>query len=298
VIFGVEGFSLNYQEIEFFNKIKPYGFILFSRNIDNPDQVKSLTSQLRDLAGPDCAILIDQEGGRVARLRPPYWKEYPPMSRFAQMAQNDLEKAKYEVFLNYQNIGKDLYELGINVDCAPVCDLIFDGAHDIVGDRSFGSDVTIVSALARSAAEGLLSSKVTPIIKHIPGHGRAKADSHKELPKVDCTREDLFDKDFKVFKNLCDMPWAMTAHILYSDIDPENPATLSKKIIDLIRVEIGFSGIIVTDDLSMEALEGSYAQRTIKALNAGCDIILHCNGNIDQMQQIASAIADGNYDKK
>ena len=292
VIFGIEGLMLNSQEIEFFKKIKPYGFILFSRNIDNPEQVKALTAHLKDITGFDCPVLIDQEGGRVARLRPPHWKEYPPMSKFANIAQNDLDKAIAEVFLNYQNIGKDLYELGINVNCAPVCDLIFEGAHDIVGDRSFGSDVDIVSALARGAAEGLLSSKVTPIIKHIPGHGRAKADSHKELPKVECSKDDLFKNDFKIFKNLCDMPWAMTAHILYSDIDPDNPATLSKKIIDIIRNDIGFSGVLVTDDLSMEALTGSYAIRTKKALDAGCDIILHCNGNLDQMQQIASIFVD------
>lgn len=287
VIFGFEGLELTKEEVEFFSRVNPAGYILFSRNIDNPQQVKKLVSHLKEIAGFDCPILIDQEGGRVARLKPPHWKQWPPMGKFAQMALSDIDEAEQGAYQNAKDLGAELADLGINVDCAPVCDLLFDGAHDIVGDRSFGSDVEIVSKLARKTAEGLMASGVAPVIKHIPGHGRAKADSHKELPIVDCSLEELRKTDFAVFKNLADMPWAMTAHILYTAIDSENPATLSKKVIDIIRGEIGFTGLLISDDLSMEALKGSYADRTIGSLKAGCDIVLHCNGKMEEMIPIA-----------
>jgi beta-N-acetylhexosaminidase len=291
VIFGFESLSLNEAEKQFFARIKPAGFILFKRNIDSPKQVKALVASLKALVGWNCPILIDQEGGRVARLRPPHWPDFPAMKKFADMAQNDLEQAQKATFDNAALLGKTLMELGVNVNCAPVCDLLFEGAHDIVGDRSFGGDVEVVSALARQTAEGLLSEKVLPIIKHIPGHGRAFSDSHEELPVVGASISDLQKADFKVFQNLKDLPWAMTAHILYTAIDDQQPATLSKKVIDYIRNDIGFGGVLISDDLSMKALKGSFAGRTSAALDAGCDVILHCNGDMLEMEAVSEAIA-------
>jgi beta-N-acetylhexosaminidase len=291
VIFGLSGKEITAEERVFFSKVNPLGFILFARNIDNPEQVKKLVSDLKAIVGWECPILIDQEGGRVARLKPPHWRNSPAMRGFAKIAAEDnIEKAEEGVYLNYRLIGQELYELGINVDCAPVCDILFDGAHDIVGDRSFGGDVDIVSRLARKTAEGLLDSSVLPIIKHIPGHGRAKSDSHKELPVVDSPLDELLESDFKVFKNLKDMPWAMTAHILYTAIDDKKPATLSKKVISIIRENIGFNGVLISDDLSMEALQGSFADRTKGAIAAGCDVVLHCNGKMEEMSEIAENI--------
>lgn len=288
VIFGLEGKALSDKEKSFYKRSRPVGFILFSRNIENPEQVKSLTMELRDTVGWHCPILIDQEGGRVARLKPPYWKKHPSMDKFARLALSDLEEAKNQTYKNAESIASELVEIGVNVDCAPVVDLKYDGAHDIIGDRSFGSDPEIVAQLSRKTAEGLLAKGVLPIIKHIPGHGRAKADSHKELPIVNASLKELLKTDFKPFSLLADMPWAMTAHILYKAIDPNNPATLSSRVINFIRKEIGFRGILISDDLSMEALTGSFAQRAIRTLEAGCDIILHCNGGMHEMTEIAS----------
>lgn len=290
VIYGLSSFELTEEEINFFSEANPLGFILFKRNIDNPQQVKDLVKSLKELVGWNCLILIDQEGGRVARLRPPHWKEFPAMEKFAKIAENDLEKAKEETFKNAVNLGETLIELGINVDCAPVCDLLFPDAHDIVGDRSFGLDVNIVTELARKTAEGLLSKKVLPIIKHIPGHGRAKADSHEDLPIVTTPLTELKITDFKVFENLSDIPWAMTAHIVYTSLDDKLPATLSSKVIDFIRNDIGFNGVLVSDDLSMHALKGSFEDRTENALKAGCDVVLHCNGDMNEMKAIASKV--------
>ncbi len=290
VIFGLAGKEISQEEREFFVSHNPLGFILFARNLDNPEQVRALVIDLKKLVGWNCPILIDQEGGRVARLRPPHWRKSPPMGDFAQMALDDVCTACDATYDNAKLMAAELVDLGINVDCAPVCDLLFEGAHDIVGDRSFGYDVEIASKLARKTAEGLIDSGVVPIIKHIPGHGRAKADSHKELPVVNCSMQELQKTDFAVFKNLSDMPWAMTAHILYTAIDKEQPATLSTKCIDIIRNDIGFDGVLVSDDLSMEALQGSFADRTIGAIKAGCDVVLHCNGNMEEMVQIAENV--------
>ena len=295
VIFGLESLTINNDERDFFKKTSPLGFILFARNIDNPEQVKNLTRELRKIVGWECPILIDQEGGRVARLKPPHWPKWPAMSKFAQLALEDISEAEKSTFENFKDIGSELAKLGINVDCAPVCDILIEGADDIVGDRSFGADIDIVTRLSRQSANGLLANGVLPIIKHIPGHGRAQADSHKELPIVEENIDILRETDFKVFENLANMsweftPWAMTAHILYSKIDSKLPATLSPKAIKMIREEIGFDGVLISDDLSMEALQGSYTTRTEQALNAGCDVILHCNGKMDEMVAIAKAI--------
>lgn len=296
LIFGLEGIDISKNENAFFRDSNPLGFILFSRNIQNPEQVSALVQKLKDIVGWNCPILIDQEGGRVARLRPPHWRDSPPMSLFAQMAKDNIVKAEKAAYLNARIIGKELTDIGINVDCAPVCDLLFEGAHSIVGDRSFGSDVDVVSKLACKTAEGLIDSGVIPVIKHIPGHGRAMCDSHVELPVVEEEQEDLSSVDFQVFKNLNKMPWAMTAHILYNKIDPEKPATLSKKVIDIIRNDIEFDGFLISDDLSMEALNGSFASRTKESIKAGCDAVLHCNGKMDEMIEIASNVERLNDD--
>lgn len=287
VIFGLEGKTINQQERSFFTEHNPLGYILFARNIETPEQVRALVSDIKDMAGWNCPILIDQEGGRVARLRPPHWRKSPPMGDFACMALENLDEAEKATYENACQMALELVDIGVNVDCAPVCDLLFEGAHDIVGDRSFGSDVTIASKLARKTAQGLMDNGVLPIIKHIPGHGRAKADSHKELPVVKASLAELEATDFAIFKNLADMPWAMTAHILYTAIDEKQPATLSSKVIDIIRNNIGFDGVLLTDDLSMEALQGSFADRTINSLKAGCDVVLHCNGKMEEMTPIA-----------
>lgn len=291
-IVGLSTTIITEAERELFAKHRPYGFILFKRNIDNPAQVKALTLELRQLYGEQCPILIDQEGGRVARLKPPHWREFPAMQYFREIAETDLGLAKAAIYTNARLIGFELHRLGIDVDCAPVCDLLFKDAHDIIGDRSFGSDPVMVANLARQMALGLFDSKVMPILKHIPGHGRAFVDSHEDLPIVTASLAELEATDFMVFKLLSDINykhWAMTAHIIYSAIDADKPATLSPKVIKLIREYIGFKGILISDDLSMKALKGSFEDRTKQALDAGCDLVLHCNGDINEMQKVLEA---------
>lgn len=288
VIFGLKGTYLTDNERQFFTAHNPLGFILFSRNIEDKNQVKQLVADLRDCVGrADAPILIDQEGGRVARLKKPHFRLTPPAGDFAAIAEHDLAAAKEAVYANARLIAEELYELGIDVDCAPVADLRIPGAHDIIGDRAYGSDPEQASILARAMCEGLMDGRVIPVVKHIPGHGRAKADSHESLPVVDTDKATLEKTDFKVFKNLADAPWAMTAHILYTALDNVSPATHSKAIIRIIREEIGFKGVLVSDDLSMKALQGSFADRTTRVLEAGCDVVLHCNGDMKEMEEIA-----------
>lgn len=292
VIFGCEGLALSEQETAFFKQVNPLGFILFARNIDHPEQVKALVASLRETVGWNCPILIDQEGGRVARLRPPHWRKYPAVEQFANLyKQGKQEEAKEAVYYNYRMLGDELFALGINVDCAPVMDLRFEGAHDIIGDRSFGECPKQVAELAEQNAKGLLDSGVLPIIKHIPGHGRALVDSHEDLPRVDASLETLQQTDFASFKQLASHPWwAMTAHIVYEAIDDALPATQSTKVIRLIREEIGFDGFLISDDLSMKALGGTYEERASKSLAAGCDAVLHCNGDMKEMQAVAKGV--------
>lgn len=287
-IYGFSGTQLTEKELAFFKQHNPLGFILFARNIDNPAQVKALVQQLFDSVGRQCPILIDQEGGRVSRLNPPHWPAFPAMDVFAKQSAHNLDGAIHACYDNAVQIGKTLQELGINVDCAPVCDLLFEGMDAIVGDRSFGSDVNVVFQLADAMAKGLIDQKVLPIMKHIPGHGRATCDSHKELPIVSSPLHELWESDFKVFEKLTHIPWAMTAHIVYQAIDAKHPATQSPQVVRVIREEIGFDGVLISDDLSMEALQGDYATRTTLSLEAGCDVVLHCNGNMAQMQEIAA----------
>jgi beta-N-acetylhexosaminidase len=286
-IFGLAGTELSATEREFFRERDPLGFILFQRNCDSPDQVRGLVANLRACIGRDDApVLIDQEGGRVARLRPPHWPEYPAASRFAGTA-----APREAAFLGARIIADDLAALGITVDCAPVLDLPIAGADAIIGDRAYGNDPASVASLGRAACEGFLAGGVLPIVKHIPGHGRARVDSHQALPVVDEPVALLAAADFAPFHALKDMPWAMTAHIVYSAIDSERPATLSPRLIgETIRASIGFGGVLISDDLSMRALPGGLAGRASGALAAGCDLVLHCNGTMSDMIEIANAI--------
>ncbi|HEX6979374.1 MAG TPA: beta-N-acetylhexosaminidase [Alphaproteobacteria bacterium] len=292
VIYGCAGPVLTDTERAFFARVNPLGFILFARNVRTPAQVRELVGALRESVGrADAPVLIDQEGGRVARLRPPYWRAAPSAATIGALADTDLERAREAAWLNARLIGAELGELGITVDCAPVADVPVAGSHDVIGDRAYGTDPARVSVLARAAALGFIDAGLTPVIKHIPGHGRARVDSHAELPVVDTPRDILARTDFVPFRALADMPWAMTAHVLYTALDPDRPATTSPTIIrDIIRGEIGFTGVLVSDDLSMQALKGTLAERAGAALDAGCDIALHCNGDMDEMVQIAGIV--------
>ncbi len=286
-IFGFSGLELTADEKDFFADAQPAGFILFRRNIDNPEQVKVLTASLRAVVRHEPMILIDQEGGRVRRLRPPHWPDYPPTAVFSQVA-NDREEERGLVRLSSRLMANDLFELGINVDCAPVLDVPQPGAHDIIGDRAYGLAPEDVAVMGRAACEGLLAGGVLPVIKHIPGHGRAGADSHAALPIVDASLDELLNIDFMPFTATADMPLAMTAHVLYTAIDRKHPATTSKKCIRVIRDTIGFDGLIMCDDLSMNALSGELKSRAKASLKAGCDVLLHCNGELDQMREVFS----------
>ena len=288
-IYGCAGTELGAEEREFFRKVQPWGFILFARNIDNREQIRALVASLRDTVGDATApVLIDQEGGRVARLRPPGWTPRPPAARFGEVYAESHEAALEAVYLNARLIAYDLSELGINVDCLPVLDVPVEGADAVIGDRAFALDPSAIIDLGRAQIEGLLEGGVLPIMKHIPGHGRATADSHLALPRVSTSAEELSATDFVTFRSLNTCPIAMTAHVVYEAIDPQRPATTSPKIIrDVIRGEIGFDGLLISDDLSMNALDGALSVRTKAALFAGCDVVLHCNGKMEEMAQVA-----------
>ena len=289
-ILGCAGQTLSAEETAFFQRANPLGFILFARNVDTPDQVRALVKALRATVGRDDApVLIDQEGGRVQRLRPPHWRKAPNGEVFAQLAATDPDLAQKLLRLNYRLIGAELAELGIDVDCAPVADVPIPGAHDVIGDRALGHDPLLVATLARAVMEGLLDQGIMPIVKHIPGHGRSMVDSHLDLPVVEDSLEILRRTDFKAFQSLADAPWAMTAHVVYRALDPDAPATNSAKVIaQIIRGEIGFDGVLLSDDLSMKALGGTFAERAAAALDAGCDVVLHCNGNMAEMTGVVA----------
>ena len=272
----------------------PAGFILFARNCLNPNQLKNLISELKiTVHDGDVLLLIDQEGGRVARLGPPNWPKRPAASIFARLAEENVALACEALDLNARLMAQDLRALGINVNCAPVLDIFQRESDPIIGDRSFGHNVEQVSVLGKVFCKSLLKGGILPVIKHIPGHGRAIVDSHKAMPLVDTPWNELSNSDFVPFKNLSDMPFAMTAHILYRDIDPKNLVTVSVKVIEeVIRKEILFEGFLITDDLSMNALEGTLTERTRSSLSAGCDAVLHCNGKMEEMIEIASAVGE------
>jgi beta-N-acetylhexosaminidase len=286
-IAGCSGPTLTARESAFFREAAPWGFILFRRNVEDPAQVRALCDALRETVGrADAPILIDQEGGRVQRLGPPHWPKYPPGSAYGRIpdpvARRELTR------LGARLIAHDLRAVGIDVDCVPVLDVPVAGAHDVIGDRAYGRDPQSVAILGRAAAEGLLAGSVLPVIKHIPGHGRAFADSHLQLPVVETPRAELEAHDFAPFRALADMPLAMTAHVVYTALDPERPATTSPVVIgEVIRAGIGYDGLVMSDDLSMKALQGSFRERAEASFAAGCDMALHCNGDMDEMAAVA-----------
>lgn len=291
-ILGCSGTRLTGEERAFFRDADPWGFILFKRNVETPEQVRALVEELRACVGrADAPVLIDQEGGRVQRLGPPHWRRYPPGRAYGALAGNDPLVRREITRLGARLLAHDLAALGITVDCVPVLDVPEPGAHDIIGDRAYGQTAEEVATLGRAAAEGLIAGGVLPVIKHIPGHGRSKSDSHLELPVVDATYEELDARDFAPFRVLSDMPMAMSAHVVYTAIDPKRPATTSRTAIrKVIRGAIGFDGLLMTDDLSMKALKGDFAERARASLAAGCDIVLHCNGDMAEMAAVMSAM--------
>ena len=292
MIFGCAGPELDLEERAFFAGANPLGFILFKRNCENPAQLAALVAALRDTVGrPDAPVLIDQEGGRVARLGPPGWRAAPAARAFALIAGADLSRAQEAARLNARLMAAELADAGIDVDCAPVLDVPVPGAHDIIGDRAYGTDPATVAALGRAVCEGLLAGGGLPVIKHVPGHGRARADSHVELPRVETRRDELRRTDFVPFRALNDMPWAMTAHVLYAAIDRGRAASISPSMIEnVIRGDIGFAGFLISDDVGMKALSGAEVSRAQAVIAAGCDAALHCSGVLAEMRPVADAI--------
>lgn len=288
-ITGVLGLELSADEREFLRSERPWGFILFKRNVDTPEQVVRLVQELRNAVDrPDAPVLIDQEGGRVQRLRPPHWPDYPPGAIFNRLYDIDPALGLSAARLSARLIAADLAELGISVDCLPLADVPVAGADAVIGDRAYGTDPAKVSLIARAVTDGLNQGGILPVLKHIPGHGRATADSHLRLPTVDTPKIELERTDFAAFRPLADLPMAMTAHVVFSGLDPAHPATTSATIIEqVIRDSIGFQGLLMSDDVSMNALAGSLAERTRAIVTAGCDMVLHCNGNFDEMREVA-----------
>ncbi len=288
-ITGVSGTELTAAEREFIRDQRPWGFILFKRNVATPAQVAALVAELRAVAGaPDAPVLIDQEGGRVQRLGPPHWPVYPPGAVFASLYDTDSASGLAAARLSARLIAADLADLGITVDCLPLADVPVPGADAVIGNRAYGTEPGKVAAIARAVTEGLEQGGVLPVLKHIPGHGRATADTHFKLPTVDTPRDELERTDFAAFKPLSDLPMAMTAHVVFSAIDPAHPATTSATMIaDVIRGAIGFQGLLMSDDVSMNALSGNIAERTRAIFASGCDVALHCNGNIEEMRDVA-----------
>ncbi|HUC71864.1 MAG TPA: beta-N-acetylhexosaminidase [Stellaceae bacterium] len=288
VVLGCRGQELLADERHFFAETDPAGFILFRRNCGSPNQVRRLVQALRASVGrADAPVLIDQEGGRVARLRPPHWRAYPSAGRIAALPDRQaLEAAR----LGARLIADDLVPLGVSLDCLPVLDLPVACADPVIGDRAYGGDPDRVARLARAVCDGLLEGGVLPILKHIPGHGRARVDSHYACPMVVTGHDELSRSDFAPFRALAAMPWAMTAHIVYRAIDAAAPATFSPTVIGgIIRGEIGFEGVLISDDLSMRALGGGLRERVQRALAAGCDLALHCNGDRAEMEEVVAA---------
>jgi beta-N-acetylhexosaminidase len=287
-ILGCQGPTLSAEEAAFFREARPWGFILFGRNVQSPDQVRALTDALRATVDrADAPVLIDQEGGRVQRLGPPHWRRYPPGRAYGDLPANDPLLRREITRLGARLLAHDLAALGINVDCLPVLDVPQPGAHDVIGDRAYGTTPEAVASLGRAACEGLIAGGVLPVIKHMPGHGRAMADSHLDLPVVDAAYDDLDARDFAPFRVLSDMPMAMTAHVVFTRIDPKRPATTSRKVMtQVVRGAIGFDGLVMTDDLSMKALRGDLAERARASLAAGCDMVLHCNGSPEEMKAV------------
>src|ERR1700733_5453948 len=289
-ITGVSGLELTATEREFIRAERPWGFILFKRNVETPEQVIRLLRDLRETVGePDAPVLIDQEGGQVQRLRPPNWPLYPAGAAFGDLYDIDPALGISAARLRARLIAADLSDLGVTVDCLPLAAVPVPGADAVIGDRAYGAEPKKVAAIARAVTDGLEQGGVLPVLKHIPGHGRATADSHLRLPTVDTPRKVLERTDFAAFQPLADLPMAMTAHVVFSALDPAHPATTSATIIEqVIRGVIGFQGLLMSDDVGMNALAGSFAERTRAVFAAGCDVVLHCSGKLDEMREIAA----------
>jgi beta-N-acetylhexosaminidase len=294
-VLGLSGPNLTADEAAFFARTNPWGFILFARNVDNPAQVRALTADLRACVGRDAPIFVDQEGGRVQRLRSPHWSEWlPPLDMVQQAMQaaklgQGAHAAIRAMELRYRLIAAELMSVGIDANCAPCLDVASADTHPFLRNRCFSDDPAFVAQLGRAAANGHLAGGVLPVIKHMPGHGQATMDSHKDLPHVGAPLETLQSHDFAPFRALNDLPIAMTAHIVYAAIDPDHPATTSPKMVRMMREGIGFGGVLLSDDLSMNALAGSLSDRTAATLAAGVDVALHCNGDMDEMAQVIDA---------
>ncbi|MCP8939353.1 beta-N-acetylhexosaminidase [Alsobacter sp. SYSU M60028] len=293
-IAGCAGVALKADEAAFFRDAQPWGLIVFRRNVESPDQLRALTDAFRDAVGrTDAPVLVDQEGGRVQRLAAPHWPNYPSARRLASVHANDPLAARELVRLSATLMARDLREVGISVDCLPVLDVPVPGSHGIIGDRAYADDPNAIAVLGRAAADGLMAGCVLPVMKHMPGHGRARADSHEALPVVDAPLDELRARDFAPFAMLADMPLAMTAHVVFTAIDAARPATTSPEVFArIIRGELGYDGLVMSDDLSMKALSGSFRDRAEAALAAGCDVVLHCNGAMEEMREVAEAAPD------
>lgn len=289
-ITGLSGLKLAAEERAFLRAARPWGLILFKRNIEDQDQVIGLVREALHELGAEAAVLIDQEGGRVQRLGPPHWPAYPPGAAYGRLYERDAHAGTAAARLGARLIAADLTTLGINVDCLPLADVPVGGADAVIGDRAYGDTPAQVAAIAAAVAEGLQDGGVLPVLKHIPGHGRATADSHDKLPVVRADRATLEATDFAAFRPLKNLPLAMTAHVVFTAIDPVHPATTSATMIrEVIRGFIGFDGLLMSDDVSMGALSGSIRARTRAALAAGCDLVLHCNGKLEEMRDVAAA---------
>ncbi len=289
-ITGVSGLELSAAEREFIRAQRPWGFILFKRNIETAAQVTSLVGEFRkEIGDPDAPVLVDQEGGRVQRFGPPHWPSYPPGAVFGTLYDIDPALGLAAARLSARLIAADLMEVGVTVDCLPLADVPVAGADAVIGNRAYGTEPAKVAAIARAVTQGLEQGGILPVLKHIPGHGRATADTHFRLPEVDTSKAELERTDFAAFRPLADLPMAMTAHVVFSALDAVQPATTSATIIrQVIRGVIGFQGLLMSDDVSMNALAGSIAERTRSILSAGCDMVLHCNGKLDEMREVAA----------
>ena len=288
-ITGLSGLTISGKEHAFIRAAQPWGLILFKRNISSPDQVAELTSSFRDVVGWEAPVLVDQEGGRVQRLGPPHWPAFPPGARYGAIYDQDVTTGLAVARLGGRLIAAELNVLRIDVDCAPLADVLVPGADPVIGDRAYGHEPAKVAAIAGAIAEGLMAGAVLPVVKHLPGHGRATADSHHKLPVVDAGRATLEATDFAAFRPLSRLPLGMTAHVVFSSIDPVAPATTSVTMVrEVIRGFIGFQGLLMSDDVSMKALSGTIAERSRAAFAAGCDVVLHCNGDLAEMTEVAS----------
>jgi beta-N-acetylhexosaminidase len=287
-IFGCAGPRLLAEERSFYRDADPFGFILFARNVEDPAQLQRLTAELRDAVGRDAPILVDQEGGRVQRLRAPHWREWSPPLDTVDGA-GSLEAAERIMRLRAAVIAAELADVGIDADCIPTLDVVRPETHPFLMNRCYGRDPNTVARIGRAVADGLMAGGVLPVMKHMPGHGLSHVDTHHDLPTVDASHEDLMAVDFAPFQALADLPMAMTAHLVFAALDGERPATQSPAMIRVIREEIGFQGLLMSDDLNMQALAGTLADRTARTISAGVDIALHCKGDMAEMVEVATA---------